>query len=62
MRIFPNSPSTAQKDFWRICSNAGTSNGVIELVKRFKDNIFVSIKLDSKRGLYDVTTMSDVKE
>lgn len=40
---------------------AGYYNGSIELVKLFKDNIFISIKLDKKKHLYYVATMFDVK-
>ena len=41
---------------------AGYYNGNIELVKVFKDNIFISIKLDGKKNQYYVTTMFDVKK
>ena len=41
---------------------AGVTNGVIELVKCFKNDIFISIKLDSARKLYYVATMYDVKK
>lgn len=40
---------------------AGNYNGNIELVKCFKDNIYISIKLDTKRNHYYVATMFDVK-
>ena len=40
---------------------AGYYNGNIELVKVFKDNIFISIKLDEKKNKYYVATMFDVK-
>lgn len=41
---------------------AGTNNGSIELVKCYKDNIFISIKLDVKRKKYYVSTIFDVKQ
>lgn len=41
---------------------AGIYNGSIELVKCYKDNIFVSIKIDVKRKHYYVATMFDVKK
>ncbi|MBR6486486.1 MAG: hypothetical protein IKT17_07340 [Lachnospiraceae bacterium] len=40
---------------------AGCYNGNIELVKVFKDNIFISIKLDKKKHQYYVATMFDAK-
>lgn len=40
---------------------AGYYDGNIELVKVFKDNIFISIKLDEKKHQYYVATMFDVK-
>ena len=40
---------------------AGYYDGNIELVKVFKDNIFISIKLDRKKHQYYVATMFDVK-
>ena len=40
---------------------AGYTDGNIELVKVFKDNIFISIKLDGKKNKYYVATMFDVK-
>ena len=40
---------------------AGYYDGNIELVKIFKDNIFVSIKLDKKKHQYYVATMFDTK-
>ncbi len=40
---------------------AGYTDGNIELVKIFKDNIFISIKLDGKRNQHYVATMFDVK-
>jgi len=40
----------------------GYSDGVVELVKLFKDDIFVSVKLDSSRDLYYIATMFDVKK
>ena len=41
---------------------AGYVDGVIELVKIFKDNIFISIKLDFSKDLYYIATMFDVKK
>ena len=41
---------------------AGIYNGSIELVKCYKDNIFVSIKIDVKRKHYYVATMFAVKK
>ena len=41
---------------------AGYNSGSLELVKVFKDNIFVSIKLDMKKNTYFVATMFDVKD
>ena len=41
---------------------AGTTDGQIELVKIFKDNIFLSIKLDKSKELYYVSTLFDVKQ
>lgn len=40
---------------------AGYYNGNIELVKIFKDNIFISVKLDENKHLYYVATMFDTK-
>ena len=40
---------------------AGYTDSNIELVKVFKDNIFISIKLDGKKNKYYVATMFDVK-
>ena len=40
----------------------GYVDGVVELVKLFKDDIFVSVKLDSSRDLYYIATMFDVKK
>lgn len=40
---------------------AGYYDGNIELVKMYKDNIFISIKLDTKRKQYYVATMFEVK-
>ena len=39
---------------------AGFYEGQIELVKIFKDNIFLSIKLDVSKDLYYVATLFDV--
>lgn len=41
---------------------AGLYDGSIELVKCYKDNVFVSIKLDIKKKHYYVATMFDVKK
>ena len=41
---------------------AGFYDGQIELVKIFKDNIFLSIKLDETKDLYYVATLFDVSE
>jgi hypothetical protein len=41
---------------------AGFYNGNIELVKCYKENIFVCIKLDNKKGYYYVATMFEVKK
>lgn len=41
---------------------AGMSDGQIELVKIFKDNIFLSIKLDVTKQIYYVTTIFDVNQ
>ena len=38
---------------------AGFYDGQIELIKIFKDNIFLSIKLDESKGLYYVATLFD---
>lgn len=40
----------------------GYIGGVVELVKLFKEDIFVSVKLDSSRDLYYIATMFDVKK
>ncbi len=40
---------------------AGYTNGNIELVKKYRDNIFISIKLDTKRNQHYVATVFDVK-
>jgi len=41
---------------------AGTSDGQIEFVKCFKDNIFLSIKLDVAKNTYYVATLFDIKQ
>ena len=41
---------------------AGITDGQIELVKIFKDNIFLSIKLDVARQEYYVATLFDVSK
>ncbi len=41
---------------------AGIHDGNIELVKCFKDNIFVSIKLDTKKTKYYVSTIFEAKQ
>lgn len=40
----------------------GNYNGNIEMVKVYKDNIFITIKLDEKNGHHYVATMFDVKK
>lgn len=40
---------------------AGYTDGCIELVKEYKDNIFISIKLDNKNNHHYVATMFDAK-
>ncbi|MBR1670247.1 MAG: hypothetical protein IJ695_06060 [Butyrivibrio sp.] len=40
---------------------AGYYDGKIELVKIYKDNIFISIKVDDKNHQYYVATVFDVK-
>ena len=39
---------------------AGYTEGTLELVKSFKDNIFISIKLDKKNTKYYVATMFSI--
>lgn len=39
---------------------AGAHDGKIELIKFFKDNIFLSVKLDSSKKTYYVATMFDI--
>lgn len=41
---------------------AGVHEDNIELVKCFKDNIFISIKLDTKKSKHYVATVFDVKQ
>lgn len=41
---------------------AGVYDGQIELVKIFKDNIFLSIKLDEAKNIYFVATLFDVSD
>lgn len=41
---------------------AGYSNGNIEMVKCYKDNIFIAIKLDAKKSKYYVATVFEVKK
>ena len=41
---------------------AGYHNGNIELVKCYKDNLFVSIRLDHRKSHYYVATIFDVKK
>ena len=41
---------------------AGINNEQIELIKCFKDNIFLSIKLDKTKGIYYVSTVFDVNQ
>lgn len=40
----------------------GIHNDSIELVKCYKDNIFICVKLDSSRTKYYVVTMFDIKQ
>lgn len=40
----------------------GIHNDNIELVKCYRDNIFISVKLDVSRSMYYVATMFDVKQ
>ena len=40
----------------------GIHNDSIELVKCYKDNIFICVKLDSSRSKYYVATMFDIKQ
>jgi hypothetical protein len=39
----------------------GYNGNNFELIKEYKNNIFISIKLDNKRKIYYVATMFDVK-
>ena len=41
---------------------AGINDGQIELLKCFKDNIFLSIKLDQSKNVHYVATLFDVKQ
>lgn len=41
---------------------AGVTENQIELVKKFKDNIFLSIKLDISKQIYYVATIFDVSQ
>ena len=41
---------------------AGSSDGQIELVKCFNDNMFLCIKLDEKRKIYYVATLYNVSQ
>ncbi len=49
-------------DIIRYPDYAGCYNGNIELVKCYKDNIFISIKLDEKKSKYYVATVFEVKK
>lgn len=40
----------------------GIHNDSIELVKCYRDNIFISVKLDVSRSMYYVATMFDIKQ
>ena len=40
----------------------GLNGSVLEMVKCYKDNIFITIKLDIKKNRYYVATMFDIKE
>ena len=39
----------------------GETNGNIEFVKCYMDNIFICVKLDSKKKIYYVSTVFDIK-
>ncbi len=39
-----------------------SGNVSIELIKKYKDNVLIGIKLDSDNGYYYVSTMHDVQE
>ena len=41
---------------------AGVFDNEIELIKIFKDNIFLSIKLDASKDIYYVSTLFDVNQ
>ena len=41
---------------------AGVFDNEIELIKIFKDNIFLSIKLDTTKDIYYVSTLFDVSQ
>ena len=41
---------------------AGINDEQIELIKCFKDNIFLSIKLDQSKNVHYVATLFDVKQ
>ena len=41
---------------------AGVFDNEIELIKIFKDNIFLSIKLDASKDIYYVSTLFDVSQ
>ena len=49
-------------DIIRSPDYVGIHEGNIEMVKCFKDNIFISIKLDTKGTKYYVATVFDVKQ
>ena len=40
----------------------GIQDSNIEMVKCYKDNIFISVKLDTKKSKYYVATVFDVKQ
>ncbi len=41
---------------------AGVNEGQIEMIKCFKNNIFLSIKLDVSKNIYYVATLFDVNQ
>ena len=49
-----------QADANTVPDYAGLYEGQIELVKIFKDNVFLSIKLDAAKDIYYVATIFDV--
>lgn len=49
------------KDIIESLDYIGGNQTKIEFVKCFKDNIFLSVKIDTSKGLYYVSTMFDIK-